>query len=134
VDDELKRRMDESRRQYEEWDAEFDAFETLMWRELPGTVYARLTISPNVWAVHELGIVRFDFERKDERAVGIRGDLTQWHDVRDVEVSWDIQMFGEATPMVEWTILTQYPRISVKGSDEGVGRFALALARMARPR
>jgi hypothetical protein len=115
--------------------AERAALEALLWEGLVGTVHATLEHDADIWVAHELGLIRYDlgYIGADAATIGrLRGELVLWHDVRDVEVSFDIEMVG-GTPLVVWSILVQYPRLATKGPSPAIRDFAVLLARLASP-
>jgi len=101
---------------------------------LPGEIQATFSDAECLWLAHDTALIRvfvrvLDMGGTLGKAVRSSVELTLWHDVRDVEVSCDVDPYGLDE---NWSILIQYPRLSMTLSGQAFGDFCLAVARLAK--
>lgn len=82
------------------------------------------------YTAHDAGLVRHRVTFEEPAKFHLVADLILWHDVRDVEVGIDAETIA-GDPLEQWSVLIQYPRLSVKGPEANIRVFALAVARLA---
>ncbi len=111
------------------------AFAGAFWSALPGTSQGQVLYDGETWTAHDAGLVRSHlksetFGPRDYLRRTFTAEIILWHDVRDVEVSAELEQVGD-NDLETWSILIQYPRLSVKGTWPNIKDFALAVARLA---
>jgi hypothetical protein len=105
------------------------------WTSLSGVSHATISYDGFEWTAHDAGLVRHHFVWGESEIEPVRfvAELILWSDVRDVETEYDAEVVG-GLPLQQWSVLIQYPRISVKGPQNVVRSFGLAVAELMRRR